>query len=96
MFLTSTVNLWNNIIRPASFGTELFEICKTNKSFKDRDLSDLLNNIYILYDYSVHQYWINNIYQLEQKKIDSKKSMFDPNSNMHLIVNRYDDWQFKM
>ena len=92
----STVSLWESIVKPTSFDTKFFEISKTNKSYKERDVSQLFNNIYLLFDYSVNQYWINNIYQYEQNKVESDKSMFDDYSNMHLVVNRYDDWQIRV
>ena len=95
-YLKSTVSLWENIVKPISFDTKFFEISKTNKGYDKTDLSELLNNIYILFDYSVNQYWINNIYQLLNKKVESYKSMFDYDSNMNLVVNRYDDLQIKL
>ena len=95
-WLNSTINLWESIVKPTSFDTTFFGISKATKDYRQRDLSELLNNIYILYDYSVNQYWINNIYQFEQSKVKSNKSMFDNRSNMHLIVNRYDDWKIKL
>ena len=58
IFLSSSINLWNVVIKPISFDTEFFEISRTNKYYKERDLSELLNNIYILFDYSVNEYWI--------------------------------------
>ena len=84
------------IKKPTSYDPSLIILTKTNKEAKERNLTELQNNIYMLFDYQIHQYWCDNYFRPEFVFNPSKKSMFGRECNMHLIVHAHDDWQFGM
>ena len=49
----------------------------------------------MLFDYQVHQYWFDNYLQTEFARNPCNKKMFGKDSNMYLIINAHDDWQFR-
>ena len=91
----STVMLWGVIKRPLSFDPNFFEIPDMAEDDKRRDLSSVLKNVYLLFDYDVHQFWNDNQFQPEWSYFETVRSMFHHDSNMHLVVNAKDDWQIK-
>ena len=95
IFKKSGRDLWDTIKKPTSYDPSLYFISETTKETKQRNLTELQNNIYILFDYKIHQYWCDNYLQTEFSKSPSEKKMFGRDSNMCLIVNAHDDWQFR-
>ena len=87
--------MWNTIKKPISYDPSLFLLIETAKETKERNLTELQSNIYMLFDYQIHQYWCDNYFQPEFALNPSKKSMFGRKCNMYLIVHSHDDWQFR-
>ena len=69
--------------------------CK-NMDHTKRDLTRLLENIYTLFDYKVHEYWCNNIYQSTYSDYACSRSMFGHRSSMRLILNSHNDLQYRL
>ena len=73
----------------------MYLISETTRDTKERNLTELQNNIYMLFDYQIHQYWCDNYFQPEFSVNPCDKSLFGKGNNMRLVVNAHDDWQLK-
>ena len=95
IYKKSAKDLWEFIKKPTSYDPKIYMIIETTKDSRERNLTELQNNIYILFDYQIHQYWCNNYFQPEFARNPCSKKMFGKDSNMCLIVNAHDDWQIR-
>ena len=79
IYRKSAKDLWDAIKKPISYDPNLYFISETTKETDQRNLTELQNNIYMLFDYKIHQYWCDNYLQTEFARNPCDKKMFGKN-----------------
>ena len=85
--------MWNTIRKPISYEDKDLIISDTTKDTKDRDLTVLLNNIYLIFDLEIANFWIRN--QPRNESEGGIGFMFSRQSPTYLMINFHDDVQGK-
>ena len=87
--------LWNTIRKPIFHDDKYLAISDTTKDTNDRDLTVLFNNIYLIFDLEVANFWVRNQPRVEIEDPEHSGFMFNKRSPTYLMINFHDDVQGK-
>ena len=92
----SELIVWNMIKKPVSYDPEFFSASETTNNSDERNCTELVRNLYMLFDYEVNQYWNKNQLKEKCKFGFSNRSILWSNAPMHIVFNASDDWQVQL